>query len=73
MFRKKNTDKEIEIQGVPKEMQKVMVKGLAHDEKSLRESGIVSGSKVMVIGSTFDDVLSLSHQTPQVYPEILNL
>ncbi|XP_032790982.2 ubiquitin domain-containing protein UBFD1 isoform X1 [Daphnia magna] len=57
------------IIGVPKEMQKVMVKGLAHDQKSLRESGIVSGSKVMVIGSTFNDVLALSHQTAQLIPE----
>lgn len=48
-------------------MQKVMVKGLAHDEKSLRDSGIISGSKVMVIGSTFDDVLALSHQTATVF------
>lgn len=47
-------------------MQKVMVKGLARDDKSLRESGIVSGSKVMVIGSTFDEVLALSHQTSTV-------
>ena len=47
-------------------MQKVMVKGLAHDDKSLRDSGIISGSKVMVIGSTFDDVLALSHQTATV-------
>jgi len=46
--------------GVPKEMQKVMVKGLAKDDKSLKECGITSGSKVMVIGSTFDDVLALS-------------
>ena len=43
-----------------------MVKGLAHDDKSLRESGISTGSKVMVIGSTFDDVLALSHQTATV-------
>lgn len=50
-------------------MQKVMVKGLAHDQKSLRESGIVSGSKVMVIGSTFNDVLALSHQTAQVFSQ----
>jgi hypothetical protein len=52
--------------GVPKEMQKVMVKGLAQDDKSLRDSGIISGSKVMVIGSTIDDVLALSHQTATV-------
>lgn len=44
-------------------MQKVMVKGLARDEQSLRESGIVPGSKVMVVGSTFDDVLALSRPT----------
>jgi hypothetical protein len=52
-------------------MQKVMVKGLAHDDKSLRDSGIISGSKVMVIGSTFDDVLALSHQPGTVF--IFNL
>lgn len=43
-----------------------MVKGLAHDDKSLKETGIISGSKVMVIGSTFDDVLALSNQTSPV-------
>ena len=52
--------------GVPKEMQKVMVKGLAKDDKSLKECGITSGSKVMVIGSTFDDVLALVRPSAQV-------
>jgi len=52
--------------GVPKEMQKVMVKGLAKDDKSLKECGITSGSKVMVIGSTFDDVLALSRPSVPV-------
>lgn len=47
-------------------MQKVMVKGLAKDEKSLKECGITSGSKVMVIGSTFDDVLALSRPSALV-------
>lgn len=60
------------IVGVPKEMQKVMVKGLAHDEKSLKETGIISGSKVMVIGSTFDDVLALSNQTTSAVYGISN-
>lgn len=55
--------------GVPKEMQKVMVKGLAKDDKSLKECGITSGSKVMVIGSTFDDVLALVRPSAQTVIE----
>lgn len=44
-------------------MQKVMVKGLARDEKSLKEAGVVAGSKILVVGSTFDDVLALSQSS----------
>ena len=46
--------------GVPPGMQKVMVKGLARDDKSLKEAGITKGSKVMVVGSTLNDVLAVS-------------
>jgi len=45
-------------------MQKVMIKGLAKDEKTLRDCGVSSASKVMVIGSTLDDVLAISGATP---------
>merc|ERR1712071_377627 len=45
------------------------VKGLAKDDKSLKECGITSGSKVMVIGSTFDDVLALVRPSAQTVIE----
>ncbi|KAK7069819.1 Ubiquitin domain-containing protein ubfd1 [Halocaridina rubra] len=41
-------------------MQKVMIKGLAKDEKTLRELGVTPGSKVMVVGSKLDDVVSVN-------------
>ncbi|CAL4064460.1 unnamed protein product, partial [Meganyctiphanes norvegica] len=40
-------------------MQKVMIKGLAKDEKTLRELGVAKGSKVMVVGSKLDDLVSV--------------
>ncbi|XP_050716710.1 ubiquitin domain-containing protein UBFD1-like [Eriocheir sinensis] len=41
-------------------MQKVMIKGLAKDEKTLKELGVTKGSKVMVVGSKLDDVVSVN-------------
>uniref|UniRef100_A0A0V0G4E3 Putative ubiquitin domain-containing protein ubfd1 n=1 Tax=Triatoma dimidiata TaxID=72491 RepID=A0A0V0G4E3_TRIDM len=52
--------------GVPQSLQKVMYKGLAKDEKLLREIGITGGAKVMVVGSKLDDVLAVS--TPNTQP-----
>merc|ERR1712083_902613 len=45
---------------VPNTMQKVMIKGLAKDEMSLKQVGVVKGSKVMVVGSTLNDVLEVA-------------
>lgn len=45
---------------IPPAMMKVMFKGLAKDEMSLRQLGLVKGSKVMVVGSTLNDVLEVS-------------
>ena len=45
---------------VPNTMQKVMIKGLAKDEMSLKQVGVVKGSKVMVVGSTLSDVLEVA-------------
>jgi len=45
---------------VPNTMQKIMIKGLAKDEMSLRKLGVTKGSKVMVIGSTLNDVLEVA-------------
>jgi len=49
-----------DIIGVPSTMQKIMIKGLAKDEMTLRKLGVVKGSKVMVVGSTLNDVLEVA-------------
>lgn len=54
-----------DIIGVPHSLQKVMIKGLAKDERNLRELGVVKGAKVMVVGSKLDDVLAVSTPAPQ--------
>jgi len=48
------------LTGLPPSMQKVMYKGLARDESSLREVGVTDGAKLMVVGSTLKDVYSVS-------------
>ncbi|PSN43632.1 Ubiquitin domain-containing protein UBFD1 [Blattella germanica] len=53
------------IIGVPQSMQKVMIKGLAKDERTLRELGVTKGAKVMVVGSKLDDVLAVSTPSKQ--------
>merc|ERR1712212_1256137 len=45
---------------VPSTMQKIMIKGLAKDEMTLKKMGVVKGSKVMVVGSTLNDVLEVA-------------
>ena len=49
-----------DIINVPNTMQKVMFKGLAKDKMSLRQVGVVKGSKVMVVGSTLSNVLEMA-------------
>jgi hypothetical protein len=50
--------------GIPPAMMKVMIKGLAKDEMTLRKLGVVKGSKIMVVGSSLNDVLQVS-STPK--------
>lgn len=47
-------------QGLPPAMQKVMYKGLVPEEKTLREIRVTSGAKIMVVGSTINDVLAVN-------------
>lgn len=47
-------------------MQKVMIKGLAKDEKTLRELGVARGSKVMIVGSKLDDVVNVNTPKAEV-------
>lgn len=41
-------------------MQKVMFKGLLPEEKTLREIKVTNGAKIMVVGSTINDVLAVN-------------
>lgn len=41
-------------------MQKVMYKGLVPEDKTLREIKVTSGAKIMVVGSTINDVLAVN-------------
>eukprot|EP00088_Acartia_fossae_P054658 TRINITY_DN629_c0_g1_i1.p1 TRINITY_DN629_c0_g1~~TRINITY_DN629_c0_g1_i1.p1 ORF type:complete len:294 (-),score=74.14 TRINITY_DN629_c0_g1_i1:136-1017(-) len=49
-----------DVIGVPSTMQKVMIKGLAKDEMTLKKLGVSKGSKIMVVGSTLNDVLEVT-------------
>ncbi|XP_014785569.1 ubiquitin domain-containing protein UBFD1 isoform X1 [Octopus bimaculoides] len=51
------------IIGVPATMQKIMFKGLARDDMTLRELKVTKGAKMLVVGSTLTDVLSVSTPT----------
>jgi hypothetical protein len=46
-------------------MMKLMYKGLLRDEKTLREAKIANGVKMMVVGSTVDDVLTIQPPDPK--------
>ena len=48
-----------------------MIKGLAKDEMTLKKLGVTKGSKVMVIGSSLNDVLQVS-TTPKDVPKDLS-
>ncbi|KAH9513000.1 Ubiquitin domain-containing protein ubfd1 [Bulinus truncatus] len=48
------------LTGVPANLQKIMYKGLAKDAITLRDLKVVKGAKLMVVGSTLTDVLSVS-------------
>ena len=46
-------------------MMKLMYKGLLKDDKTLREAKISNGIKMMVVGSTLDDVLTIQPPNPK--------
>ena len=52
--------------GVPQSLQKVMIKGLAKDDRTLKDLGVVKGAKIMVVGSKLNDVLAVSTPSAQV-------
>lgn len=51
-------------------MQKVMFKGLLPEDKTLREIKVTNGAKVMVVGSTINDVLAVTTPKETVQQEV---
>ncbi|XP_062999290.1 ubiquitin domain-containing protein UBFD1 isoform X2 [Elgaria multicarinata webbii] len=58
------------LTGLPPAMQKVMFKGLLPEEKTLREIKIISGAKIMVVGSTINDVLAVNTPKDSTQQEV---
>ena len=55
----------VSCSGIPPAMMKLMYKGLLKDEKTLREAKITNGTKMMVVGSTLNDVLTIQPPNPK--------
>lgn len=58
------------LTGLPPAMQKVMFKGLLPEDKTLREIKVTNGAKVMVVGSTINDVLAVTTPKETVQQEV---
>jgi len=56
--------------GLPPSMQKVMYKGLLTEDKTLREIKITNGAKIMVVGSTINDVLAVNTPKEVIQQEV---
>lgn len=52
--------------GVPDSMQKLMYKGLLQDNQTFKTAGVTKGAKIMLVGSTLNDVLAVSSVSKQV-------
>ncbi|TKS92156.1 Ubiquitin domain-containing protein UBFD1 [Collichthys lucidus] len=58
------------LTGLPPAMQKVMYKGLLPEDKTLREIKITNGAKIMVVGSTINDVLAVNTPKEVIQQEV---
>lgn len=47
-------------------MQKLMFKGLLQDSQTISSAGITKGAKIMLVGSTLNDILAVSSVSKQV-------
>lgn len=56
--------------GLPPAMQKVMYKGLLPEDKTLRDIKITNGAKIMVVGSTINDVLAVNTPKEVIQQEV---
>lgn len=51
-------------------MQKVMYKGLLPEDKTLRDIKVTNGAKIMVVGSTINDVLAVNTPKEVIQQEV---
>jgi len=59
-----------ELTGIPVKMQKLMYKGLIKDDQAtLQQSNICKGAKLMVVGSTLKDVMTVAQPTKEKQKE----
>ncbi|KAM9744807.1 ubiquitin domain-containing protein UBFD1 [Menidia menidia] len=58
------------LTGLPPAMQKVMYKGLLPEDKTLREIRVTTGAKIMVVGSTINDVLAVNTPKEVIQQEV---
>ncbi|XP_071326687.1 ubiquitin domain-containing protein UBFD1 isoform X1 [Trachinotus anak] len=58
------------LTGLPPAMQKVMYKGLLPEDKTLRDIKITNGAKIMVVGSTINDVLAVNTPKEVIQQEV---
>ncbi|XP_060882602.1 ubiquitin domain-containing protein UBFD1 isoform X1 [Labrus mixtus] len=58
------------LTGLPPAMQKVMYKGLVPEDKTLREIKVTNGAKIMVVGSTMNDVLAVNTPKEVIQQEV---
>lgn len=58
------------LTGLPPAMQKVMYKGLLPEDKTLREIKVTNGAKIMVVGSTMNDVLAVNTPKEVIQQEV---
>ncbi|KAG7505050.1 ubiquitin domain-containing protein UBFD1 isoform X1 [Solea senegalensis] len=58
------------LTGLPPAMQKVMYKGLLPEDKTLRDIKVTNGAKIMVVGSTINDVLAVNTPKEVIQQEV---
>jgi len=58
---KKHVEK---LTDVPAELQKIMFRGLMDDGLTLRQQKVTNGARIMVIGSTVQDILAVADSSP---------
>ncbi|XP_045515947.1 ubiquitin domain-containing protein UBFD1-like [Pieris brassicae] len=57
------------ICAVPQSAQKLIIKGMAKDDMTLRKAGVVKGGKVMLVGSKMDDILAVKSAPKEILEE----